>query len=410
MSYRLVKIATFYRDYLNYYYSKNKEIVNKSYIEQYEHIMHDSFGWANFYQMNLKNLGVDAHEIISNAEPLQRAWATEHDTKKSGVDLVTQQIKEIKPDVVFIQDTINFDSQWIENLKREVSSVKLVLGSCCSPINKDKLRMYKNFNFIITCSDLFLSAFNNAGMKAYKLYHAFEKTILKNVKNNYPVSESDLIFIGSLIGGNEQHNIRLNIVEKLLNADINFEIHTQLFSDPRLLILLKQVGYIGSKIMTKLGLKRLVYSSQNLKKFAVLNEIPRNPVYSNKLKNIADKPLYGLDMYKAISNAKMGLNVHGGFGGGKLAANMRLFEITGVGSCLVTDWKQNINELFVPDDEVVTFKNADECIEKVKWLSNNPKEIEKISIAGQKRTLSEHTFENRAIQLNEIIKKELAIL
>ena len=74
---------------------------------------------------------------------------------------------------------------------------------------------------------------------------------------------------------------------------------------------------------------------------------------------------------------------------------------------MVTDWKENITDLFEPDKEIVTYKSVDECIEKVKWLLDNSIEREKIARAGQERTLSAHTIENRASFLNEIIKKEL---
>ena len=31
--------------------------------------------------------------------------------------------------------------------------------------------------------------------------------------------------------------------------------------------------------------------------------------------------------------------------------NIRMFEATGVGSCLLTDHKQNLQDLFIPDEE-----------------------------------------------------------
>jgi len=104
--------------------------------------------------------------------------------------------------------------------------------------------------------------------------------------------------------------------------------------------------------------------------------------------------------------SKIGFNMHGEVAG-DYAANVRLFEITGVGSCMVTDWKKNLNEIFEIDKEAVAFSSGDECIEKIKWLLDHPKEREEIAIAGQKRVLRDHTFKIRASQLNEIILKEL---
>jgi spore maturation protein CgeB len=86
-----------------------------------------------------------------------------------------------------------------------------------------------------------------------------------------------------------------------------------------------------------------------------------------------------------------------------------MFEATGVGTCLLTDWKEHIADLFEPDEEVVTYKSAEECIEKAKWLLENPAERERIAKAGQKRTLRDHTFENRVELFDAIIKKQLAL-
>lgn len=89
------------------------------------------------------------------------------------------------------------------------------------------------------------------------------------------------------------------------------------------------------------------------------------------------------------------------------AGNQRLFEATGLGSCLVTDWKDNISDLFEPEREVITYKSLDECITKIKWLLNNPSEAEKIGKAGQVRTLRDHTIENRVNRINELLINEL---
>ena len=107
-------------------------------------------------------------------------------------------------------------------------------------------------------------------------------------------------------------------------------------------------------------------------------------------------------MYKALRSGKICINNHGGVAG-NYAANMRLFEITGMGSCLLTDDKKNMNELFIPDVECVTYKNNEEAKEKINWLLSHPADLATIANAGQNRCLQYHTYEVRAKQLNEII-------
>ena len=54
---------------------------------------------------------------------------------------------------------------------------------------------------------------------------------------------------------------------------------------------------------------------------------------------------------------------------------MRLFDVTGQGSLLVTDKTKDSNQFFIPDEECVEYDNADEAVDKIKWLFKNPKKI-----------------------------------
>jgi spore maturation protein CgeB len=118
------------------------------------------------------------------------------------------------------------------------------------------------------------------------------------------------------------------------------------------------------------------------------------------------EPVFGLDMYRLFTNSKIVLNLHIG-AAGDYAGNMRLFEVTGIGSCILTDNKKNIGDLFVPDAEVVVYSSVEDCIEKAKWLLDHEDERAKIAFAGQQKTLSFHTVEKRCITIMEIINNEL---
>jgi spore maturation protein CgeB len=86
---------------------------------------------------------------------------------------------------------------------------------------------------------------------------------------------------------------------------------------------------------------------------------------------------------------------------------MRLFEATGVGTCLLTDRKSNLASLFEPDREVAVYGSPDECVERARWLLDHPRECREIALAGQRRTLRDHTFARRATVLDSILREEL---
>ena len=75
--------------------------------------------------------------------------------------------------------------------------------------------------------------------------------------------------------------------------------------------------------------------------------------------------------------------------------------ILGLIKLLITDWKKNLSDLFEIDKEIVTYKTPEECIENVRYYSLHEDERKQIAAAGQRRTLTEHTFKSR---VNEMVK------
>ena len=74
------------------------------------------------------------------------------------------------------------------------------------------------------------------------------------------------------------------------------------------------------------------------------------------------------------------------------AANIRLYEATGVGSCLLTDWKENLSNLFEPGKEILTYRTKEEALDKILYCKSNPSFATRIAAKGQERTLSNYSY------------------
>jgi spore maturation protein CgeB len=223
MSYRFVKITSFYREYLEYYYKRFPEIKERSYNEQLTHLMRQEFAWSDYYQRNLNSLGVEAHEIICNARYLQEAWAKENGFKQNGRALVFEQIKKIQPEVVFFQDTSLFNGEWIKHLKENIPSIKKIIGFRCSPYTADLAESFRCFDFIVVCSDQFVRELEQYQYKVYELNHAFEHTIIPMITENNSQATADLVFIGSLLSGAGFHSKRKQLIEKMIERNIHLD-------------------------------------------------------------------------------------------------------------------------------------------------------------------------------------------
>jgi spore maturation protein CgeB len=407
MNYRIVKITSFYKAFLNDYYSKNPAIKQKAYFEQYNHLMAQGHAWSDYFQYHFSKMGIDAHEIIHNAIPLQIAWAKENNVPAAS-DIVLAQLKKISPDVVFFQDAISFNDHYFKMIKKELPSLKFIFGHCCSPFTKDNLAAFKEMKFMLACSPGFLQIFNKHGIPCFEFLHAFEPKVLKNLQNNsYPKAE--ILFAGSFVKTSNTlfHDERLKYIEKIIENNLPLTIYGNVDFESRLFSLSKQIAFIITRTLKKCGLGTLNKKFGCLVKTAMLAEFPKRSIYPKDFMQRIKPPLYGLEMLKATVNAKIGFNIHAGIAG-DYAANMRMFEVTGVGTLLFTDYKKNLNSIFEPGNEIITYKTIDECISKLKWALNNPESCKNIAEAGQKRTLKDHTIENRVNQLNDIILKELA--
>jgi spore maturation protein CgeB len=231
------------------------------------------------------------------------------------------------------------------------------------------------------------------------VYHGFDSDVSDHVTVNDNNKIEDIVFSGSLTTGNNFHQERIRLIEEILQSDIDMKLYANL--EKRSRIIAKQLFYYTNSFFNLAGLsgfadriKILEHGKSKIQK------------YSGKLLRQTLPPVYGSNMYNLFRNSKIVLNYHIGVAG-NYAGNMRMFEVTGMGSCLLTDNKKNINDLFSPGNEVVVYDNPDDCISKVKWLLEHEDERQKIARAGQEKTLKNHTVEKRCESIIQIIQDQL---
>ena len=128
MSFTYAKVTTLSPLYLDDFYGRNPGLEEAGYQEQYDALMADGHVWADHITRHLRGLGVDAHEIAYNAEPLQRAWAREHGTQATGLDLLAEQLRALGPDVVFLHASYPLYAEMVPLVKERVPGVRLIQG------------------------------------------------------------------------------------------------------------------------------------------------------------------------------------------------------------------------------------------------------------------------------------------
>ena len=362
---KILILDNYYDNFLRLFYSRHPEVSKLDLEAHRALLMKQRFGTSDAYSYNLKKLGHEAQEIITNDDRLQIKWAQENGIRPLplprylnyglkqtlGYDwryrIIKAQVEHIKPDVLFIQEHNILSDAFIAKLK---PLVKLVVGQVASA--RPHNRTYSDFDLLTTSFPHFVEYFKDNGLNAIYQPLAFDERILKHFPHKKRTKP--LTFVGG------------------------FSPKTYRWSTPVFEEVAKQIniGVWGHSIQS----------------------LPSN----SQIRRYYHGEAWGLDAYRILSESSITLNRHGEIAQ-QYANNMRLYEATGMGACLVTDWKENLHTLFEPEKEVVTYRSADELIEKVKYLLANDKERLKIAKAGQERTLKEHTFYNRMKELLGIL-------
>lgn len=114
------------------------------------------------------------------------------------------------------------------------------------------------------------------------------------------------------------------------------------------------------------------------------------------IKNVTDSGVWGDSLYTLLHDSKIVLNItRSQFYGAETGVNLRIFEALSAGCFLLTDYCEEVGELFVIGEELDVFRNAKELEEKVDYYLNHPEERKRIAARGHERFLKEYTWDSR---------------
>ncbi|SBV90443.1 CgeB family protein [uncultured delta proteobacterium] len=83
----------------------------------------------------------------------------------------------------------------------------------------------------------------------------------------------------------------------------------------------------------------------------------------------------------------------------KGAVNQRIFDVPATGSFCLTDWREQIENLFEPGKEVICYHSPEEAEELIRRYLAAPEERETVIRAARRRVLADHTYEKRLTDL-----------
>lgn len=384
-----------YREYPTLKYKSSDEQMDfirwhalSSYTRWNEYLIKRGFNVLEFHH-NLP------HVELKWAEENQFCPAKENEIFQIGIE----KIKRFKPDILYCSSPLfymrsNFLKELIGCLPKRPQLVSWYGANCGDE------EIFRFFDLTLSNSKHLVNSLRKKKIFADFLQHSFEPSILDKI--NIPESRiNKLGFFGNLDCNAADFKDRTQLLSKIFNIDKILEIHGTTYKPNPC----ERFKY--SAIKNRHNFSRVITNYLPLgifKKWSEIENLPPSPWPLEKNFSQQIKPaVFGHKMLQSLSKYQIAFNYHNKHTG-DYACNMRLFESTGIGCCLLTDQKSDISSIFEPDKEVVTYANHEEAISKAKYLIREPKLAQKIALAGHKRTLNLYTSEKQIDHLISHLK------
>ena len=385
---RILILNADYPRFLSWLYRRRSGLETQPYAAQMAARNASLFGVADFYSRGFAALGHVAADIHVNNPWMRAVWAREHGlavsapppgapaardavpgwlqravapfkpvlrpiARKVGLSphldaeaekILLAQIEEFKPDLVLNQDLFHVDTR----LARRIKAIgrPILIGQVgISPSRGEDWSVY---DLMISQMAAVVDFFRAHGARSEVVHLAFDPGIL-DILPPPPPQEFDVTFVGAVSADHQLRVAQLEAVARRYDLKL-----------------------FGS------GLHSLPASS------------PLHRCYQGEV--------WGVEMYQALRASRITLNSHIDMAG-REAGNARLFEATGVGAFLLTDFKDNLHTLFAPEREVVAWRNIEDCIAMIDRYLADDAARQSIARAGQARTLTAHTFRRRVEEI-----------
>ncbi len=275
-------------------------------------------------------------------------------------------VAALSPDMLLYIKDYGLKPKWLMEVKQK--GILLVQWYIDSVI-PDWLPAYvKVSDIFFTMSDGLVDEFRKINPNSFWLTQGFEPSFFEVdefTKDDIKRFSADVTFVGNL-GSKGHYLARRGALEKVMDAGFNLK-------------------WWGPRIPRKLSTIPLI-----------LGKLGRS--YGGKF-------IWGEEYAKVAKLSKIFL-AFDSMPHIRKSMSARMYTAVGCGAFYMCLHVEGIEEVLVPDKEIVIFHSEDEMIDKIKFYLPKEDLRKKIAQAGQKRVLKEHTYEIRISEMLSIIKGE----
>jgi hypothetical protein len=324
----------------------------------------DRYGAAHFL---LPVLNRDPSAFFTNGddELLQRQWAQEHGMPRSATleTILLAQIEHQRTEVFYNLDPVRYGSDFVRKLP---GSVKKSIAWRAAPSPGADFGAYD----LIVCNfPGILESYRQRGWGAEYFSPAHDPEMDAYAANtDRPI---DVLFVG---GYSRHHRNRAEVLEAVADQNKDMDV----------------VFHLDCSRLTRLAespVGRLPPLSKHRR--------PRN------IRAVAAEPVFGRDLYVALSRSKIVLN--GAIDmAGKDRGNMRCFEAMGCGALMVSD-EGRYPEGMVDGETMLTYSDPKQAARVIKTAFGTPGRVVELAANGYRVMLTRYNKEQQWHAFRELV-------
>jgi|GEM_PF-630918 len=387
-------------------------------------------GWAGA----MKAEGFEVFETLYSDPALQATWAREHGLSHLPFEgdylfrILEEQIRWFQPRVIFLYaGAFFYITRALRERLRAIGPYNMIITGLWGdelPPGYTYANYFGDLDVVYCSSPKYKKHFDLASIPAVTLGNSFDPSI----KYQAPAQKKyDFVFCGTTGFGIPEHLNRYKSLKQLMaKTSLQMWANESPFRSRRLKMklaawrMLAKLPNLSLRVMRRFGrgrwrhaanlalrAKEIGYDPSVLSlvhehplKWIYEKEKPLRELYPSRVKR---QPVNGSDYYRLLAESKIVLNLHRDEDAD--IGNIRCYEATGLGSCLVTDRGEDLKALFDIENDIVTVNSVEECIEKVNYLLAHPEEMERIAKNGQRTTLARHTVAHRCAVIAKTLRE-----
>lgn len=416
-----------------------KDFVAHDHAALLQRVLDEAVNYGGALSAGMRTLGNEAFEVVTGYGPLDALWSSEQDLPTEA--LVSEQLRRIRPDVVLFQGTPPFSAAGLRELRASVPSIRVMLCHRGFPEDVESLG---ELDAVLAAAPSFVKLYREMGFPTHLVYHYFDESVLDRLAvpmGGLAERPIEFGFAGSSGIGQPAHSRRFWELEHLLQ-NVNLFAFLDEPTDAEMRSMGLGTSLVSSRAnrIVRLAIRKVAAGRDGDfgRVSSLLESLPRwlpgtgylesqirvvrkhekrrrmwhpevkVPDYrlGDRFRRRVAGPRYGMSYYAALAETLVSWNAHVDAVVDEVA-NIRMFQGTGVASCLLTDGGSNLATLFEDGSEVVAYAGLEDCVEKAAFLVANPETALAIARKGQQRTLKQHSAAARAAEIDAIIQRLL---